>query len=186
MSSMAFALQIPGLLQLAQLSCKLHVLSMQSCLTSAPTCPHCTRSASITRAALNPSCIQNPSHLLELLKRFPGAGRRVRTGLCRTTMHLIIHCNKSTQLDIILTRCCPQAKGRLAQLAVSHTGSRVVQACVKFGTPEERALVLAELRPSLLDLAKSSYAHFTVTKLIALAPKADVPGAPSIYIHDHT
>ena len=37
--------------------------------------------------------------------------------------------------------------------------------------------MLAELRPSLLELAKSSYAHFTVTKLIALAPKADVPGA---------
>ena len=37
--------------------------------------------------------------------------------------------------------------------------------------------MLAELRPSLLELAKSSYAHFTVTKLIALAPKADVQGA---------
>ena len=69
-----------------------------------------------------------------------------------------------------------QAKGRLAQLAVSHTGSRVVQACVKFATPEERASILAELRPSLMDLAKSSYAHFTITKLIALAPKTDIPG----------
>ena len=73
---------------------------------------------------------------------------------------------------------CLQGKGRLAQLAVSHTGSRVVQACVKFGSEAERAQVLAELRPALRELAKSSYAHFTVTKLIAQAPKPDIPGTP--------
>ena len=37
--------------------------------------------------------------------------------------------------------------------------------------------MMAELRPAMLDLAKSSYAHFTLIKLLSLAPKRDIPGA---------
>ena len=59
---------------------------------------------------------------------------------------------------------------------MSHTTSRVLQAAVKAAGPVARAAVLAEIAPDALPLAKSSYGHFLVTKLIALAPKEEVPG----------
>ena len=70
----------------------------------------------------------------------------------------------------------PQVKGHVPELAASHTASRVLQACLKYGTPEDRALIQAELLPHLLDLSKSSYGHFLVTKLISTAAKKALPG----------
>lgn len=69
-----------------------------------------------------------------------------------------------------------QAKGQLSQLTSSHTGARVIQACAKHGSQEDRDALLQEILPNLLDLAKSPYGHFTVAKLIELLPKAKLPG----------
>jgi len=59
---------------------------------------------------------------------------------------------------------------------MSHTTSRVLQAAVKAAGADARAAVLAEVAPDALPLAKSSYGHFLLTKLISLAPKEEVPG----------
>ena len=40
----------------------------------------------------------------------------------------------------------------------------------------ERAAILKEVEPKLLDLSKSPYGHFVVSKLISLAPKEQLPG----------
>ena len=37
-------------------------------------------------------------------------------------------------------------------------------------------MILKELEPRLLELCKSPYGHFVVSKLIALAPKDQLPG----------
>lgn len=66
--------------------------------------------------------------------------------------------------------------GQVARYAASHTTSRVLQAAVKAAPPSARAAVLAELGGDLVPLAKSSYGHFLVRKLVALAPKEGVPG----------
>ena len=70
----------------------------------------------------------------------------------------------------------PQFKGNVARYAASHTTSRVLQAAVKAAPPAARAAVAAEVGDDLLTLSKSSYGHFLVRKLVALAPKEDVPG----------
>ncbi|PRW61613.1 pumilio-like protein 24 [Chlorella sorokiniana] len=67
-------------------------------------------------------------------------------------------------------------QGRIAELAGSHSASRVIQTCAKHGTPAERATILKELEPKLLELSKSPYGHFVVTKLVSLAPKEQLPG----------
>jgi hypothetical protein len=64
----------------------------------------------------------------------------------------------------------------MPRMARSPTGSRVLQACVKHGTPQQRAAILAALQPDLLELAKSPYAHFLVCKLIDTAPKSALEG----------
>lgn len=69
--------------------------------------------------------------------------------------------------------------GQMPRMARSPTGSRVLQACVKHGTPQQRAAVLAALQPDLLELAKSPYAHFLVCKLIDTAPKGALEGEPA-------
>ena len=63
---------------------------------------------------------------------------------------------------------------------MSHTTSRVLQAAVKAAGADARAAVLAEVAPDALPLAKSSYGHFLLTKLISLAPKEEVPGEMSL------
>ena len=69
-----------------------------------------------------------------------------------------------------------QVDGRIAQVANSHTGSRVLQACAKHGSPQQRLKMLKEVMPQFLDLSKSGYAHFLLCKLIATIPRADLKG----------
>ena len=69
-----------------------------------------------------------------------------------------------------------QFKGNVVRYAASHTTSRVLQAAVKAAPPAARAAVAAEVGDDLLTLSKSSYGHFLVRKLVALAPKEDMPG----------
>ena len=68
------------------------------------------------------------------------------------------------------------AKGAVARLAMSHTASRVLQAAAKHAPPPARAAAVAEVRADAIPLAKSSYGHFLVVKLIANAPKDEVAG----------
>lgn len=48
--------------------------------------------------------------------------------------------------------------------------------CVPTPPSAERAAVLKELEPKLLELSKSPYGHFVVMKAVALAPKDALPG----------
>lgn len=66
--------------------------------------------------------------------------------------------------------------GHIAEISMSHTGSRVVQAVVKGGTAEQHECILEEIMPSLLRLSKSPYGHFLVVRLIAKAAPKRVAG----------
>ncbi|KAL0032330.1 hypothetical protein WJX79_005648 [Trebouxia sp. C0005] len=68
-----------------------------------------------------------------------------------------------------------QVQGRVADLAMSHTASRVIQACAKHGNETDLKALLAEAAPRVVDLAKSSYGHFLLCKLISAATKAQFP-----------
>ncbi|DBA93738.1 TPA: hypothetical protein ACH3X3_013804 [Trebouxia sp. C0006] len=68
-----------------------------------------------------------------------------------------------------------QVQGRVADLAMSHTASRVIQACAKHGNETDRKALLAEAAPRVVGLAKSSYGHFLLCKLISAATKAQFP-----------
>lgn len=58
-------------------------------------------------------------------------------------------------------------EGKVNEIALQHDASRVVQAAIQFGTPEERRQVMKELtQASFLELAKNQYAHFVVLKSI--------------------
>ena len=70
-------------------------------------------------------------------------------------------------------------RGKFAQVAMQHDASRVVQAVVQYGTPEQRLDVVKELANAdvagsgkgssttgLAELCKVQYAHFVVLKII--------------------
>ena len=67
-------------------------------------------------------------------------------------------------------------QGHLVELAASHTGSRIVQACLKFGSKEQRHSMMKELTPAFLELAKSPYGHFVATKLASTASAEELAG----------
>jgi hypothetical protein len=50
-------------------------------------------------------------------------------------------------------------KGKLVDVTGRHDASRVVQWCVRHGTPDQRAFVMAELTPSILELCTARHGH---------------------------
>ena len=67
-------------------------------------------------------------------------------------------------------------KGHMANIAASPTASRIIQSCVKYGTAADRATILAEVQPQLVELAQNPYGHFLVSKLLARASRAEASG----------
>ncbi|BDA41597.1 Pumilio homolog 3 [Coccomyxa sp. Obi] len=86
------------------------------------------------------------------------------------------HDISTKQREELISTLMQELKGRLAGMAASPSGSRILQACVKHGSPEQRSQILDELQPSFLELSKSPYAHFLVCKLIDTAPKSATEG----------
>ena len=71
-------------------------------------------------------------------------------------------------------------KGHLKELSANHASSRAVQAALKHGGAPARAAVWAEVKEGVLDLAMSPHGSFVLRKIIALADKGHLSGAPSL------
>ena len=69
-----------------------------------------------------------------------------------------------------------QVRGKVVDLAMSHTASRIIQACAKHGSAQHRQQLTAEVTPRAIEVAKSPYGHFLLCKLINLASKSELPG----------
>lgn len=68
-------------------------------------------------------------------------------------------------------------RGKVAEIALQHDASRVVQAAIQFGTDADRREILNELcaskEGSLTELAKLQYAHFCCLKFIKYCSRDD-------------
>lgn len=64
-------------------------------------------------------------------------------------------------------------KGKMYDVAAKHDASRVIQALLKYGKPEQRSQCVSEMREHLLDLAKMQYGCFLVQKMIKYGSAAD-------------
>mmetsp|Transcript_5091 Transcript_5091/g.17105 ORF Transcript_5091/g.17105 Transcript_5091/m.17105 type:complete len:761 (+) Transcript_5091:81-2363(+) len=73
--------------------------------------------------------------------------------------------------DAIYAKCV----GKVPELANNHKGSRVVQAVMKYGTPEQCDGIMSEVKPQMSLLSKSLYGNFLVRKLIDGTNKNDLP-----------
>jgi hypothetical protein len=59
------------------------------------------------------------------------------------------------------------------QIVGKHDGSRIVQACLKYGNNEQRKQIIELFsNKSILELAKSKYGHFLAIKMIEFLDKA--------------
>jgi len=58
------------------------------------------------------------------------------------------------------------AKGKIADIVFRGSASRVFQSVLKEGHGEHRALVFAELKDHVLDMAKNSYAHRLLMRML--------------------
>ncbi|KAK9844997.1 hypothetical protein WJX74_009447 [Apatococcus lobatus] len=76
----------------------------------------------------------------------------------------------------LATDTLAKVQGRVAELAVNHKASRILQSCAKHGTSEDRAAMLEELLPQFLELTKSCYASFLLRKLVSTASKPQLQG----------
>jgi hypothetical protein len=68
---------------------------------------------------------------------------------------------------------------RVADVAASHTASRIIQSCVKHGDASQRLVVQKAILGGgrgVVELAKNPYSRFVVSKLISTAPKDQLGG----------
>ncbi|KAJ2908789.1 Pumilio y domain member 6 [Coemansia aciculifera] len=65
--------------------------------------------------------------------------------------------------------------GRIKEITLKHDMSRIVQTCVKYGTPEQRTVIAGELAGSEIDLAKSMYGRHILLRLLKHCPKTRAP-----------
>ncbi|XP_078658455.1 pumilio homolog 3-like [Branchiostoma floridae x Branchiostoma belcheri] len=79
-------------------------------------------------------------------------------------------CKKETRAKL-MTELYGLIKGRVKELANAHDSVRVMQCCIQFGTPEQRAMLFEELKDDLVNLSKSKYAKFSVRKLLKYGSK---------------
>ncbi|CAI7825331.1 unnamed protein product, partial [Closterium sp. NIES-54] len=71
----------------------------------------------------------------------------------------------------LVTMMTAKMKGKMVEMARSHTVSRVLQMCVKHGRKEEREAVFLELRPHCRELTVHPYAHHLVNRMMDHASK---------------
>jgi pumilio homology domain family member 6 len=68
-------------------------------------------------------------------------------------------------------------RGKVAEIALQHDASRVVQAAIQFGSPSQRLELLKELcasqEGSLAELSKIQYAHFCCLKFMKYCNRDD-------------
>lgn len=111
--------------------------------------------------------------------RSPDIASKERTLVVHEILDMVcvmLNCSLACCAEAAMPHDLLQVQGRVADLAMSHTASRVIQACAKHGSDSERQQILTEVTPRVVDLAKSSYGHFLLCKLITAAPKKQFPG----------
>ncbi|KAK2990301.1 hypothetical protein RJ640_014753 [Escallonia rubra] len=84
----------------------------------------------------------------------------------------------------LINEALKKMTGKIAEIAGSHVSSRVLQACVKYCSQDERDTVFKELRPHFLSLACNTYAVHLVTKMLDNASKEQLAGFISS-LHGH-
>ncbi|KAJ2742829.1 Pumilio y domain member 6 [Coemansia sp. BCRC 34301] len=65
--------------------------------------------------------------------------------------------------------------GRIKEITLKHDMSRVVQTCVKYGSPEQRTVIAGELAGAEVDLARSMYGRHILLRLMKHVPATRGP-----------
>lgn len=60
--------------------------------------------------------------------------------------------------------------GKFKEIIVKHDASRMIQTCVKYGSPEQRLQIATELKGAYVDIAKSRYGKHIVKRLLQYCP----------------
>lgn len=71
------------------------------------------------------------------------------------------------KVGVLMQELMVLLKDKLAYVALQHDASRVVQAMIKYGDAEQCVAIFDELLPVLVEMSKSTYAHFIVLKLLS-------------------
>ena len=76
--------------------------------------------------------------------------------------------NTPEETQTLMSELMSLLKGKVNEVALQHDASRVVQAAIQFGTPDQRKEIVVELcqTGNLAELSKVQYAHFILLKMI--------------------
>jgi pumilio family protein 6 len=58
--------------------------------------------------------------------------------------------------------------GHIHEFALKHDTARIIQCCLKYGTPQQHTTIFNELKDHIVELSKSKYAKFTVKAMMRL------------------
>ncbi|RKP16216.1 ARM repeat-containing protein, partial [Rozella allomycis CSF55] len=72
--------------------------------------------------------------------------------------------------DEAMSELVSTIKGKLGDISLKRDASRIIQTCLKQGTPEQRLLIASELKGSYVSLSMNMYSKFIVTKVLNYCP----------------
>ena len=76
----------------------------------------------------------------------------------------------------LVAKIVNKGRGKFKELSMNHSSSRVVQACLKYGSPVHRKIIWADCKEHVVAMSRSNYGSFVIRKFIDTAKKPDMAG----------
>jgi pumilio family protein 6 len=71
----------------------------------------------------------------------------------------------------LMGKLLPLIRGKIAEVAMKHDASRVVQAAIKYADDAQRTEILGELTPHVVEMSKATFSSYVVKKLFRYCTK---------------
>ena len=71
----------------------------------------------------------------------------------------------------LMGKLLPLIRGKIAEVAMKHDASRVVQAAIKYADDTQRSEILGELAPHVVEMSKATFSSYVVKKLFRYCSK---------------
>lgn len=89
---------------------------------------------------------------------------------CKRIWELLRLKKEKTPKSELIAQLFKLIQGKVVDVIFKHDASRIIQCALKYGVPSQRLEIAAELKGNYVQLSKSQYAKFIVSRIMHLCP----------------
>ena len=76
--------------------------------------------------------------------------------------------------EVLVLKLTKLLGGKVVDICLKHDGSRIIQSLYKYGTPEQRSALTAELLKSVVPICKTKHGRFLAISMLRYGSKKDI------------